>query len=69
MIFYIHHKYDYQLFWYFFHGTEVNQKMFLLGLLKIDINKFKKINLEVEVPFIFNGEEHKEKICWKTFLG
>lgn len=67
MIFYIHHKYDYQLFWYFFHGTEVKPENIPTWTFKNRHNKFKKINLEVEVPFIFNGEEHKAKFVGKHF--
>lgn len=67
MIFYIHHKYDYQLFWYFFHGADVNSEEIPTWTFKNRHNKHKKINLEVEVPFKFNGVEHKAKFVNKYF--
>lgn len=67
MIFYIHHKYDYELFWYFFHGAKLNLEELPTWTFKNRHNKHKKINLEVEVPFKFKGIEHKAKFVNKYF--
>lgn len=63
MIFYIHHRYSYELFWYFFHGTDINSKDIPTWFNENRHNKHKKINFDVIVDFSYKENKCKAVFC------
>jgi len=55
---YIHHKYSYELFWYFFHGVEVDLDDVITHTNKKNaFNRKVEIDEQVEIPFKYKGSE------------
>ena len=57
MTFYIHHIYSYELFWYFFHGADINPKEIPTWFYKNRHNRYKKIDFDVTIKFLYKGIE------------
>jgi hypothetical protein len=55
MKFYIHHIYSYELFWYFFHGVDVNPKTIPTWFYKNRHNKHDIIDFNVSIEFVYKG--------------
>lgn len=54
---YVHHRYTYELFWYFFHGVEVKSEDVLVIN---EQNRYQKkiwISNDIEIPIIYNGNK------------
>ena len=58
MIFYVHHQYSYELFWYFFHGVDIDVKTIPTWFYENRHNKHKKYDLDVSIDFKYKDVSH-----------
>lgn len=61
MIIYIHHRYTYELFWYFFHGVNVDNVPTWTSENRY--NKNTKITNDITINFTYRDEEFKAIFC------
>ena len=52
---YVHHRYTYELFWYFFHGVDVNPSDVLVINEQNRYQKKKWISNDIDIPIKYNG--------------